>query len=283
MGELPKRGFPTLTRIARLDRRAPALGLFAMGLAATMTLRPRLVKHGGHVLRESLGQTLPAGADAAAPLWFLAHAYALHHRAAVRRAGHRGFGLGLGESLFRSILSSRSGTQISEHHYEDTWSLLRHRDRKVHLAIPELLAALDALRTEPEPAPDFPFVLIAGERRSYNANTIFRDPAWRKQDPDGALSIHPADADELGLADGDAAAVRSERGEIVVTIKRTDTVRRGVVTLPNGYGLRYAGAESKGPALNRLTSAQHRDSLAATPFHKHVAIRIEPLVDGDGS
>ena len=39
-----------------------------------------------------------------------------------------------------------------------------------------------------------PQVLIAGERRSFNANTIFRDPRRRKGDPQGALRIHPQDA-----------------------------------------------------------------------------------------
>ncbi len=259
MGELPEGDFPILARIARLDRRAPSLGLFAMAFAATMTLRPRSSSTADTLLRQTLGATLRDGAAAAAPLWFLAHVYAIRHRAAVRRAGYRGFGLGLGEALFQSILSSRSGTQISEHRYEDTWSFIRHRDAKIHLAIPELLLALDALRAEPEQAADYPFVLIAGERRSYNANTISATRPGRKQDSDGALSIHPADADELGLADGDSAVVRSERSAIVVTIKRNDTVRRGVATLPNGYGLSYAGTTAKGPALNRLTSAGRRD------------------------
>ena len=50
--------------------------------------------------------------------------------------------------------------------------------------------------------PEWPFLLSAGERRSFTANTIFRDPAWRKRDPDGALRVAPTDAAALGLADG---------------------------------------------------------------------------------
>ena len=50
--------------------------------------------------------------------------------------------------------------------------------------------------------PEWPFLLSAGERRSFTANTIIRDPAWRKRDADGALRVAPADATALGLDDG---------------------------------------------------------------------------------
>jgi anaerobic selenocysteine-containing dehydrogenase len=274
LGALPARGFPWLARVARLDRRAPSLGLFYGALVATLALRPKLRQQAAHVLYETLGRALPDEAAAAAPLWFLAHRYARRHRAAVRRAGHGGRGLALGESLFAAILNARAGTLLSEHRYEDTFSLLGHRDRKVRLAIPEMLDSLSALADEHASSGDYPFVLVAGERRSYNANTIYRDPAWRKQDPDGALTMHPEDAAQLGLHDGARVRCRSAHGELEVTLRCSDVVRPGVVTLPHGYGLRYDGAEPIGPALNRLTSAGHRDAIAATPFHKYVPVAL---------
>jgi hypothetical protein len=60
------------------------------------------------------------------------------------------------------------------------------------LAIPELLDELRALHREPPgDDPEWPFLLSAGERRSFTANTIIRDPAWRKRDAEGALRIAP--------------------------------------------------------------------------------------------
>jgi anaerobic selenocysteine-containing dehydrogenase len=281
MGELPKR-FPILEKVARLDRRAPRLGLMTGALALTALLRPKRMAYGAHVLYQTLGKALPEGAAATAPLWFSAHMYARRHRAAVSRAGHRGGGpLGLGESLWSSILGSRSGMLLSEHRFEDTWSFIRHEDKRVHLAIPEMLEAIDRLSTDEEAAADpRSFVLIAGERRAYNANTIYRDPTWRKQDPEGALSMHPDDADRLGLADGDRAICRSSRGAIEVTIKRSSALRTGLVTLPHGYGMSYRGSAPVGPRLNELTDSAHRDAIAATPFHKNVRVQIEPLAPG---
>ena len=119
------------------------------------------------------------------------------------------------------------------------------------------------------------FVLMAGERRSYNANTTLRDPAWRKVDPEGCLSIHPDDAAALGLGDGDRAICRSARGELTVTVKRSANIPRGVLSLPHGYGIQYAGSEPMGPNVNVLTSSDHRDPIAATPYHKYVPVRLE--------
>ena len=145
-----------------------------------------------------------------------------------------------------------------------------------------MLAELRALAGEPEPVdPAFPLVLIAGERRAYNANQIYRDPAWRKTDPDGALHVHPEDAARLGLANGGRARCESTRGSIEVRVALTEAIRPGVVTLPHGYGAEYPDASgarrAHGPVLNLLTDAAHRDPTTATPYHKHVRVRLLPV------
>lgn len=287
MGELPER-FPALAALAQLDRRFPAALLFPAALAATLAARPRLARYATVVLMETLGLTLPDGAKAAAPLWMASQLYAWQHADAVRRTGLSGRGPALGEALFDRILRSRSGSLLSTHLYEDTWKLVRHRDGRVHLAIPELLGELRELSAptataNPDHDAEYPLVLIAGERRAYNANTIFREPAWRRNDPEGALRIHPADAERLGLADGARARCESRRGAVEVRILRCDTVREGVVTLPHGYGIASPDgtgtgtAHGRGPAVNQLTETRHRDPVAATPYHKHVPVRLIAL------
>ena len=82
--------------------------------------------------------------------------------------------------------------------------------------------------------------------------------------PPPALRIHPADADALGLSDGKRARVRSARGVIEVSVKRDESVRRGMVTLPHGHGTRYGDSEPLGPALNQLTSAEHCEPFTRT-------------------
>lgn len=194
----------------------------------------------------------------------------------MRAAGHRGNRFTLGIELFHAILDGGNGTPITRHDYDDTWSFLRHRDGRIHLAIPEMLEALRALVREP--ATSHPFVLLAGERRAYNANQIFRDPTWRKTDREGAMRMHPGDAAALGLAAGARATCTSDAGELDVTIQLDDTVRAGMVTLPHGYGMRYRDGAPDGPQINRLTSSEHCDPLARTPYHKYVPVTIRAKV-----
>lgn len=275
MGVLPSR-FPKLERLARLEaKRGLYLGTLA-SLGALLAKNRQWIPHAASIVYRTIGKTLPDNAAAAAPLLALTHVYAQQYYREVKRAGHQGNRLTLGSNLFQAILKGRSGVVLSEHRFQDVWSLIAHRDRRVHLAIPEMLDELASL------APDagdktYPFVLMAGERRSYNANQIYRDPAWRKIDPHGAMRMHPADAEQLGIDNGDKVLCRSARGSIEVVVDLDDSVRTGMVTLPHGYGMRFKGSAPIGPELNRLTDSEHCDPLSKTPFHKHVPVRIEKL------
>ena len=204
-------------------------------------------------------------------------AYANQHRAAVARSGVKGNKFTLGTALFRQILSSPQGTVISDHRQEDMWSFVATPDRLIHLAVPELLDQLKQLKPADHVDPAYPLVLMAGERRSYNANQIYRDPTWRKQDPHGALRIHPSDAHTYALTDGGKAICQSHGGALEVVVELDDTTRPGFVTLPHGYGMRYQDGEPIGPQLNRLTSSGHCDPLTRTPHHKFVPVSLRPV------
>ena len=43
-------------------------------------------------------------------------------------------------------------------------------------------------------------------------------------------------------------------------------------------GAWVADGEAVGTAPNELTSSDHRDPIAGTPYHKHVPARLDPLV-----
>jgi formate dehydrogenase len=124
-------------------------------------------------------------------------------------------------------------------------------------------------------------VLSAGERRSFTANTIMRDPAWRKRDPGGSLRMNPGDAAALGVADGEVVRVRTRRGSGAAPVELHERMQRGHVSLPNGLGLDHLGDDGSpvvtGLGPNELTASEDRDPWAGTPWHKHVPARIEKL------
>jgi len=256
---------------------------FAHALRAFMGANPQAAAIGALVLYHTLGATLPDGTAAAAPLWQAAQACAKRSPEAVRRALGESGGVPdaeLGDALFDAVVGTRSGVAITEHSYDDVWSLISHPDRKVHLAIAPLLEWLGRLDPALAGAPkEYPFVLAAGQRRMFNANQIFRDPAWRRDDPDGALLINTRDLAELGASDGEWIAVQSPAGRVVVRCKVDDSLRQGQLALPHGYGQSYPASDgerlSNGPRVNALTDSGNCDPIAATPYHKHVAVRLE--------
>jgi formate dehydrogenase len=128
-------------------------------------------------------------------------------------------------------------------------------------------------------------VLSAGERRSFTANTIIRDPAWRKKDAAGALRLSPFDAAALGVVDGGRVRVTTRVGSAVAVAEVNDRMQPGHISLPNGFGLDHPaeGADSAGPVVtgvapNELTGSADRDAFAGTPWHKCVPARLEAVV-----
>ena len=249
---------------------------YAEAFGQAVSSDPRISALAPYVLYETLGPTLPHGAAAAATLWGLAHRCAMRNPDAVRRAGHAD-----GEALFEAILEGRSGITFTLDDYEDVWAYVAGPEHRIALEIPELIESLQALASE-RPGwtnDEFPLVLSAGERRANTANTIIRDPGWRKRDRDGALRISPQDALALGLSDGGRAVITTSAGSAEATIEITDMMLPGHISLPNGQGLDYPDDDGvpvlTGVAANELTSVGWRDPVAGTPWHKHVPARVE--------
>jgi anaerobic selenocysteine-containing dehydrogenase len=256
-------------------------GEFARELGAWMAQNPNAAPLGALVLYETLGPTLPDGTAAAAPMWFAATRLAQRSPEQVRRAIGAGLEVPdrrLGDMLFDAIVGAREGTAITAHTYDELWTLIEYPDRKVRLAIPALLEWLGRLDPVVPVSTEYPFVLAAGQRRMFNANQIFRDPAWRRSDPDGALLVNPDDLAGLGVADGGWLAVESRHGRVTARAKADDSMRRGQLVLPHGYGQAYPAADgtrlTNGPRVNLLTTSDNRDPIAGTPYHKHVEVRL---------
>lgn len=270
-------------------REAAEQGLktYAAAFAARMAERPHLLGLAAVVLYETLGPTLPDNGAPAAALWGAAQMCAATYPASVRAAGFAGDGTGLGNTLFEAVLREPRGLVFTVDEHEVNWEWIRRArpSGRLDLAIPELFDELAALSEEQEFADaEFPLILSAGERRSNTAQTLIRDPAWRKRDAHGALRIGPVDARSLGVQNGAWVEVVTRRGRCQTPIEITEMMRPGNISLPNGLGLAHGpGGTVTGVSPNELTSSARRDRLAGTPWHKHVPARIEPLGTGPGT
>jgi formate dehydrogenase len=250
------------------------LDAFYDTLGDVMSSRHDLAKLVPVLLHETLGAAMGSDKQGSAVVAGLALLCFLEQGDSVRRAGFDS-----PAELFEAVLASPSGLVFTVDDYPETFVRILHTDGRIHLAVEPLLDELAGLADEPsEPDDEWPFALAAGERRSYTANTIYRDPGWRKQDHDGALRINPDDAQRLALLNGDLARITTPAGEAHAVVEVTDTLRPGHASLPNGLGLSYPTDDRDvvtGVAPNELTSSDKRDWFAGTPHHKHVPARIE--------
>ena len=235
------------------------------------------------ILYRAIGDKLPHRLAEGAVLYALCHMAAGRSPDSIRRAGIESEGPELGDALFDAVLESPSGLVFSVDDFSESWNRVGTPDGRLRLSLPELYPELDGLSTEkpPQVSAEYPFLLSAGERRSFTANTIVRHPDWRKKDREGALRISPEDAERIGIADGGRARLSTRRGAVEVSVEVSDRMQAGHVSLPNGQGLETEPTpgerERVGVAPNELTASEDCDWLAGTPWHKSTPAKIEAL------
>jgi len=253
---------------------------YAQAVAARVMSDPNMAAQAPVILYRTLD--LPDEVREGAVVLGLALKRAMENPESLARAGFRGSPFEAALALFDAVLASPSGVVFAVDEWKDVLSRIATPDKKIHVALPDMLAELaKTLRKDAPRDADFPFVLSAGERRSFTANTIIRDPTWRKKDADGALRMSEADAADLGVASGDAVRLTTKRGSVVVAVEVSSAMRRGHVSLPNGMGVAYPGTSGGGVAPNELTAIEDRDPFVGTPWHKNVPARIERVAAAD--
>jgi len=185
--------------------------------------------------------------------------------------------------LFQRILDHPEGVEIAractETNFEDH---IGFTDKRVRLAPESMLEEIErAVATPPVTDPAYPFVLAAGLRTRWTANTIQRDPAWRKgRGPHCALNLSPRDAQRLHIGAGDTVSVTTARGTATLPAQIDPRLRDGHVWIPNGFGM-VTGEERNttvdGVNQNELTDSADRDPFTGIPHHRFVRCRIEPI------
>jgi anaerobic selenocysteine-containing dehydrogenase len=240
--------------------------------------QPNLLALAPAVLYRAIGDLLPEGLAEAAGVWGLCQIVAQRNAKSLARAGFTS-----GDALFDALIAGKSAVVFAIDEWQECFARMGTSNGRVQLAVRELFEELDSLADTREAvaSPEFPFVLSAGERRSFTANTIMRNPEWRRKDRSGALRMNPGDAQRVGVADGGHVRISTRRGSAEVAVELSDRMQPGHVSLPNGLGLDFPDASGArvptGVAPNELTRSEDRDWLAGTPWHKHTPARVEAL------
>ena len=160
---------------------------------------------------------------------------------------------------------------------------VRHKDGRVHLHAAEISSELDRVAALNGERSDFPLKLIGmRELRSHNSwmhNAALLMRGGRTH----SLRMHPDDATEAGIADGDRVTVASTSGSVEVPVSVTDEMTPGTVALPHGWG--HCGGwqlanEVGGVNVNLLapSSPESLERLAGMAHLNGIPVRVERSV-----
>jgi anaerobic selenocysteine-containing dehydrogenase len=161
----------------------------------------------------------------------------------------------------------------------------------IRIAPKEMLADMKRLADKLVPttdvANDAALSLIG--RRSLRSNNSWMHNSKRlvKGPVRCTLMMHPEDATARGLSAGDRVRVASRVGAVEVPLEITEDVRRGVVSLPHGWGHDRDGAEldvareHAGVSMNDLTDETLFDALSGCGSLSGIPVRVDATTAQD--
>jgi anaerobic selenocysteine-containing dehydrogenase len=160
--------------------------------------------------------------------------------------------------------------------------VLRTPSGKIELA-PEPLVADVARLQEALAEPVNGGMVLVGRRDLRSNNSWMHNlPMLVRGKPRCTAHVHPQDAARLGLADGEAAVVRSRAGAVVVPVEVTDDVMPGVVSIPHGWGHDLPGVglgvagEHAGTNSNVLADELLVEPLSGTAVLNGIPVELAP-------
>ncbi|MFD4528011.1 molybdopterin oxidoreductase family protein [Streptomyces sp. NPDC058470] len=159
---------------------------------------------------------------------------------------------------------------------------LKTRSGKIELLPTPIADDLPRLR---EALRERPSALVLVGRRHLRSNNSWMHnlPALTGGTNRCTLHIHPEDAEHLGIGDGSTVRVKGAGGEVTAPAEVTDTVRRGVVSLPHGWGHDRPGtrlshaALNPGVNVNQLLDGTLLDPLSGTAVLNGVPVELTPV------
>ena len=157
--------------------------------------------------------------------------------------------------------------------------VLRTPTGRIELAPEPLIADVERLRDSVGRARDR-FVLIGRRHLRSNNSWMHNVPALSGGTNRCTLQIHPDDAADLGLTD--TAVIKGPGGELLAPVEVTDGMRRGVVSLPHGWGHDRGGTGQElatsqpGVNVNQLNDGNHLDPLSGTAVLNGIPVDIAP-------
>jgi len=112
---------------------------------------------------------------------------------------------------------------------------------------------------------------MSGERTNRFTHTQFHNiPSLFKQEHEGYVDLHPEDARERNIVEGQLLKISTPRGHVRMKARLSDVVHPGSIRI--GWGWGEVDPECN---VNNLTDDDHRDPVTGTPSNRSFMCRIE--------
>ena len=161
--------------------------------------------------------------------------------------------------------------------------VLRTPTGMIELAPPEIVADVERLRAARARLADHDTLVLVGRRDLRSNNSWMHNlEVLVKGKPRCTMHVHPEDASRLGLTDGANAKVASRVYAVEVPVQVTDSVMKGVVSIPHGWGHDVDGVEMAvarryaGVNTNLLTDDRRFDALSGNAALNGVPVTVSP-------
>ena len=177
------------------------------------------------------------------------------------------------------------GYMYDNKRYGDLARSLRTTSKKIECAPSILMDECRRLLAAPVPKmdPEFPFCMVSRRNRESMNSWMNENARLLQQQRSNQVEMHVEDMTDLGLEDGDPVRVSSPVGSIELTVTAGTGGRRGIVTIPHGWGSRIFDVNAPGrysrwgENRNRLVDGQRIDPLSQTPLLNMTRVRVESL------
>ena len=146
-----------------------------------------------------------------------------------------------------------------------------HSDRLAALGLDPLP---DYLPPYEAPTAQYPLSCLSPPGRNFMNSTFVNMESLRGRDPEPACMLHPHDAAERGISDGQMLRVFNERGAFEARAQVSDRARPGVVA---AWGVWWHKLAPGGRNVNAVTSQKLTD-LGAGPTFYDCHVQVEPVL-----
>lgn len=190
------------------------------------------------------------------------------------------------EPSYKKLLKNPQGLWRAHHQENDFLSKRVYTsDKKIDLAPALFMEAAPRLQKDLEKAPktENSFQLIIKRTvQTHNSWTHNTERMIKGTQESNFAYLNPADAEKLGLQSGDLADVYNSYGRIRIPIQTMESMMRGSVAIPHGWGHQHAkglavASKTKGVNVNILAGSgiEDIDKLSGMSRLTAIGVHIE--------